>query len=388
MQMIKGLNGIPLKINDNGEASIETTDIQELLTRLVVPTRKLPMQLPVQIELIPTGENRVKDLGKNGTVYAINSGQLIILKSTDWGANFTTVATMSSTISQLRKLDNGAILVACFDGTLWLSDVNEANFIKVHTYETPGSYCSPNFGLKVYGNIIIIGEYGGSSLPNNPRRAYISDDYGKTWRKVFEGLNINDYHLHDVAYDVYENLLWACCGNLLSQRLFHYSDDMGKTWNTIADNLPDPTITQIIPLPNCVLFGSDDQSVSVWRYDRNQRGQYNRSVKLTKAWGVRGSWSTSIPYITGSYVHQGADAFAVFGYVQNSLDVKLPSALYYTNNGYDFTCLWSTMHLPTASNSNVGVNHVYGMTDDGYLVASIRDVKNGNEYWMLKVKIA
>mgnify|MGYP001508033303 FL=1 len=158
--------------------------------------------------------------------------------------------------------------------------------------ESPATKAKINnpWGVSVYDNVITLGEYGVRDLTGG-RRAWISQDYGKTFTKIFDQPDLQRkigdgpewtarYHLHTCAYDPYWNRVWVVVGDH-PQTASYYSDDFGETWNFIqgSDNYQ---LTGIKPLPHCVIFGSDTNCNGMFVYYRGNKSDNPDIIPLFK----------------------------------------------------------------------------------------------------------
>lgn len=335
-----------------------------------VSRRPLPLR-PTHTKIINDSLARVLSMEKeSGSLYAYVGSN--IKKSIDWGTNWTTLFTHPEGIiaAQVQKLDNGAVLAGFANGEIFLSDTSEANFAKVLQFTTAGTRPAAQFGTKAFQNFVVMGEYGPKTPPDNARIVYLSKDYGATWSPVFEGLQANEYHLHDVAYDPYNDVLWACVGDGVNKNV-HYSVDWGANWETvIGGNVCQ--FTQIIPLPNCVLFVTDDRYVSVWRWDRPKRGiQASTHVKIEPAYIIRrNTTNTGNPIATAAAVVYGDDAAAYFGFAEPITDVSMRGTVWATTDGYNFYRIWVDPDYPTRTVSPAGIEAISGPSKDGFLAVN------------------
>ena len=146
------------------------------------------------------------------------------------------------------------------------------------------------WGFSEHANILIVTEYGiktgvaygdkptGAAPNEYARFSYISKDYGKTWDILFDLNNFTDgvgVHMHGAVYDPYWNRIWVSHGDgsFGSNGLF-YSDDLGKTWKSATEfhnqGVNFAQTVHIVPMPTCVLFGSDTYPNGIHRLDRAQ----------------------------------------------------------------------------------------------------------------------
>src|SRR5690606_24137586 len=140
-------------------------------------------------------------------------------------------------------------------------------------------------------------------------------------------------------------------------------------------------LTQIMPLPNCVIFSSDQRRrISVVRYDRPLAG----TASITNMPPIRDNWPTTDewPFVeswfmgmipdepqayhwgTNAAVAYGANARAVFGFRQGA-DSPFPLKIWTTDDGMRFNCVWMSPWLGGS------VGGVFGPDQDGNYVAAV-----------------
>lgn len=206
---------------------------------------------------------RVLFLTYEGVAYCDDQGGL--KKTTDF-ITFEPIHTFNSSMDYVFKLQNGSIFVVLDNGDIWLSDESESNFTLV-TDELGGQGHATNTSRAyVYNNILLVGEYATPGTLGN--RVFISTDYGKTFKISLlpEQAEIID-HTHSIVYDPYEQLIWVATGDQPSSCRIFWSKDFGKTWKTHSAG--SYRMTSIIPMPDCVLFGTDKSEViGMYRYNR------------------------------------------------------------------------------------------------------------------------
>lgn len=238
-------------------------------------------------ETISPGANiRCTSVDGQGALYGFRFKEVI--KSTDEGVNWTTlwVASEPRFVNNVVYLANGALLVVLasnqdtgdLDGCIYLSDANQENFTKV--LETPRGCVGLSYGIFTYDPYVLLSEYGPKQQGvDSPRRAYLSSDYGATWRQIFEIENHLNVHTHNIAMDTFTGRIWVTVGDQNPEKNAYYTDNWGETWQTLWASGECPiNPLSIVCLPDCVLIGSDTPNeLSFWRYDK-------RTEELTKIW--------------------------------------------------------------------------------------------------------
>lgn len=337
----------------------------------VIPSPILPKTMPVPFEKIDASGTKIRHLTKDGVLYGAKTADSRLHKSTDFGKTWNPlVERPPSATAQVYKFANGRLLTIDSGGSVWLSDENELNFQNTQDF---GTGIGEAFGMDVYGDMVFLASYAG----NEYDKCFMSFDQGETWKQILQHPDPSISHFHDIAYDPYENIVWACSGDYGVKDNIFYSNDFGETWETTY-GIPDLNVraTAIIPLPKCVLFVSDTNgSMFVWRYDRHPEGTQGHQVIPYKAWFHKrnipldkSDFVGSVPAIT-----YGAEASALFGWhAYNTGGNVTPAVVIATKDGYSFTTIWTSGELMDPANGNYvdgGLMGVFGPTDKNEYVA-------------------
>ena len=247
------------------------------------------------------------------------------------------------------------------------------------------------WGLSDYKNYMFLAEYGAKtgvyyseSLPNGApagqyaRYVYMSKDYGMTWQVVFDLNTVTDgigVHLHGVAYDPWWNRIWVGHGDgAFGTNGLYYSDNFGKTWTSATQfNNAGSNFSQsvyIIPMPTCILFGSDSYPNGVQRIDRAAgriptKGYYD----IEAAWMVPDQ-QASLNQLCQSvaYTPWLPDSPVLFGFGAETKAGK--SCVVATFNGWDFYNVWVD---DVNSTSGFGVRAVTGVTYENEVKILVSD---------------
>lgn len=424
---VEFLHGLPLKLHENEDGSYSIGIYDYNKQQSTVSVEKMP---PVEVSNFPnTGEEvdirkpyppmimpSFKDadlhmpswVTDDGIIYGGYSNR--VLKSRDdWKTREEVVVlgdglTQGGMIQSVRDLNNGELLVIqskWSDGEelpkVWVSEgySNEETDTEWHLV-LKSSDMEANFnnrwGVDVYNNIVFLSEYGdrGKAV-----KAYLSKDYGKTFKEVFDlsqdTSDPKNAHIHSSAYDPYRNWLWLTTGDA-SNSSTRYSMDLGKTWITLDDN--DLNVrgvayqqTTIIPMSDCVLFLSDRSRVDdnppmyngVWRLPITDDNMFNlKSEDIEQAYKLDES-----EYLT--YV--GAFAY------RNWIDPEHPvyftftraggsspagfSVVLATFDGYKFHKVYEDYEALHGGGS--GIDFIAGPTKEGKLIGTISDPNRTEE---------
>lgn len=319
--------------------------------------------------------------------------------STDEGLTWADSYTFPAAFLWSRQLANGELLASVGSDpnprSLWLSKgwgTPGVTWSKVLDAQAPYAYFASGWGLSIHENIIVAAEYGPKTpnwqgqtgLTQYARYVWMSLDYGKTWRQVFDlgayltsrGVASTDgMHMHGVAWDPYWDRLWVTFGDAASGLL--YSDDLGATWQTADWNGVATGGWQavgILPLPGCVLFGSDGPPNGIWRINRSEGKKATGSYTFESAYEIPGA-SSSLQYLCHA-IHrvpqEGGDLW-LFGFGAETQEAA--SCIVATRDGREFTLLWQDSQL---NPSGRGLRTIAGPTLSGNLIVGSNDGRVAN----------
>lgn len=322
--------------------------------------------------------------------------------STDGGLTWTTVHTFPDTAYLWsRELDNGELLVCTGKDpnprSLWVSTgwrTGTVTFTKVLDAVAPYAYFSTGWGLSIHKNIVVAAEYGPKTggtwngitgLTDYARRVWLSLDFGKTWRQVFDlgayltgrgQASTDDQHLHGVAWDPWWDRLWVSFGDATNGVV--YSDDLGATWQTADWNgVPNGgwQAVGILPLPGCVLLASDGYPNGVWRINRSEGRKLSGTYTIETAYTIPGSQPAALQYLCHA-IHrvpqEGGDLY-LFGFGAETEPAA--SCIVATRDGRTFWLLWQDSEQQP---SGRGLRTITGPTMAGELIVGSNDTRAAN----------
>lgn len=226
-----------------------------------------------------------KWMGEDGVVYGTSgttSGRIVFRSHDYWDTSEELFRIPSGYgglgSSALLVSSSGRVVVCTMDGHVFVSDVNQhlsSNAEPVFTFES--GYPNWRLAHTSYDNVILLGAYGDYNVDNPPREVFMSTDSGETWRRIFypeiEGLmNAARYHIHDVEYDPYGNIIWVAIGDVENTQIY-YSRNEGISWHAFFEYPAEPgtQVTQIIAFSHGVVFGSDSPPDGLRYWPRRSR---------------------------------------------------------------------------------------------------------------------
>lgn len=169
---------------------------------------------------------------------------------------------------------------ALYKSSGWAVNPATATLTRVLTANNLGGGNDVYFGSyanrRAYGKIIVASEYGPKvSATDMARYAYLSSDYGATWRTIFDlytygvsawpGWDGSSAHIHTVTFDPYWDCVWVATGdaNGTVKATTLVSFDWrapSPTWQKVYDQ---HQFTVIVPMPGCVLFVTDQGTAAL-----------------------------------------------------------------------------------------------------------------------------
>ena len=370
-----------------------------------------PVELAQEVTFLTGNETDWQVIGvnkKTGRVYA-TKGQWIYNSDDNgvtWESTLKLHETGMSSVNNIVVLDNGDLSIAGreidSETRIWKCDFDGKGLKKVLTYGAGQGHVYNEFGFTTYQNIVLAGTYGSGPWLKEVV-VYLSLDYGETWEKIFSKPNITvdavngHHHIHDVRYDPYENVIWVCAGDddldPHTHSFIYWSADFGKSWNKGLGF----RATQVIPLPNSVVFGSDQTGVSgAVRYDRKFQGVAGARLKWDGKKNEYLDWiaqrfsgqSIAPQWATIAAIEYGKKARAYFGFrttPQNGANLMSPT-VWGTRDGLRYTAIWTLGRRSQAGEG--GVLGVFGPDKDNNLYVNLHnDIGNGQAYQMLRIKL-
>lgn len=209
---------------------------------------------------------------------------------------------------QCEILDNGTVMFLLNGGRVVRStDLNtwtEVKNIGMNMY-IYGSFRQ----IDSHKNIVILSEYRlpaeyTSETDKAGRKLFLSTDYGESFTEIFDLADhipsVAQGHIHSIAYDRYDDIIWVVTGDTYD--MIYFSKDLGATWYQATKEYKDCNIqmTSIIPLADCVLFGTDCPILGVARYNKPTTGMTD-GIELTTRKGTDMKFDFPF-YITPRYI--------------------------------------------------------------------------------------
>lgn len=308
-------------------------------------------------------------------------GGTILKTSTDNGATWQQRGSFvfpTYTVG-IRELDNGELLVATAasggnPGELYLSNggptgtwskVLTAGYSEAGVKVGPSSFINGEWGMSVHENIAVVSEYGIQNLGvDQARYVYLSQDYGKTWARVYDIGDYQQAHVHSAFYDPWWKAIWVSQGDA-TNRAVKYSLDMGATWITVANPLKSQMVGGIA-LPGCILFASDFQPDGIYRVERTPN---RANLTLEFVYGIYNNQTDLRRYIGEMPFWTGRKGDPVLFPFISDVSWTGPGKLVATHDGYTFKTVWTD----TQSYQQAGLYKVLGPTRDGVFVGELDD---------------
>jgi hypothetical protein len=297
-----------------------------------------------------------------------NFNSTVFSSSIDGGNTWRTVTTFGSPVNGVRQLPSGELLVSLqisgAPGEVHRSNGYDrvtgtvSSWTKVLDCSANDVYIQGQWGMWIDPDVIILGEYGskaGSGL--NARYVYRSTDGGTTWDIIFDW-NGAGRHVHGVAYDKYRDRVWVTLGDSPNQGV-QYSDDWDQptpTWTVLSSNTQP---VGIWPMPDAVVFGTDDAANGVRRW-RASDGDYGIAVNVDP--------------LAGTLTHIGGQLFRR----SDSHPLLIPigpvpgqtgtSQLWITHDGLSYSRVWIDVQETVGKSLDTSV----GPGTDGVVYGSLR----------------
>ena len=285
---------LPLQPDDNNSpGTLQPSDLAKIEQNIQTYTPSLPR---LEFEEVTTGYYEALWLSKDGKrIYGKQGARLWV--SYDECETFTTIIDDTGmSVQAVRELDDGELIFSTERDTVNRTQNGRAFKTKgfdketgnIDSYdlkvETPSTESKINnsWGITSYKNVVTLSEYG-LKTEEGARRAWLSTDYGETFKVVFDQKETTKLiegapewtetaHMHTCSFDPYWNRIWIVTGDRPNSATY-YSDDFGETWKWVDVQFDNDTMqfTGILALPNCVIFGSDRAPNGVFVYYRGNK---------------------------------------------------------------------------------------------------------------------
>lgn len=313
----------------------------------------------------------------------------------DDGKTWTEIHKFDSALGWVQMLDNGELLASVGSDPnpreIWVSKgygTGTTTWTKTLTGAAPYVYFANAWSTSFHKNIVILAEYGpktptyqGNAVTAYARYVYLSLDYGKTFRTIFDlGAYLTEdrkvptagQHMHGVLWDPYWDRIWVTFGDDTNGTVF--SDDLGESWHT-ADwgSVPSAAgqhqAVGMAALPGAILFGSDGPPNGVWRIDR-KAGKHKGTYVIEDAWTVPDD-AGRLTHLCQSIHHirqEGGPGVWLFGFGTETREGH--SFIVATRDGFSFTRIWQDPEVQTAG---LGIRSIAGPTLRGQLIVGSSD---------------
>lgn len=161
-----------------------------------------------------------------------------------------------------------------YKSTGWATNPATATFSAKHTANNVGGtnavYFANYAGNHPHGAISVINEYGPKTASEMARHVVVTEDHGDTWRSILDlrtfildlvpAWDGNDAHVHGSVYDPWWDCIWVVTGDYDGAGTLPYTlvsfdwRTANPTWHIVYTK---HQFTSIIPMPGCILFGTD-----------------------------------------------------------------------------------------------------------------------------------
>lgn len=285
---------LPSQSDDNNSSgTLLPSDLAKIEQNIQTYTPSIPK---LEFEEVTTGYNEALWLSKDGKrIYGKLGPKLWV--SYDECKTFTTIINNTgASVQAVRELDDSELIFSTErdtvnrtqNGRVFKTKGFDKETGNIDSYdlkvETPATEAKINnsWGITTYKNVVTLSEYG-LKTEEGARRAWLSTDYGETFKLVFDQKETTKLikgapewtetaHMHTCSFDPYWNRIWIVTGDRPNSATY-YSDDFGETWKWVDVQFNNDTmqLTGIIALPNCVIFGSDRAPNGVFVYYRGNK---------------------------------------------------------------------------------------------------------------------
>jgi len=387
----RSVNSLHLK-----ERSVKEEHLSPVLRHKIdrqINNRKYPNPPRLNFEVIgnTTGDTP-RWLSEDGEVLYITSYYDLKQTTDEWETVQNIGDSFVEQVRGIRVLSDGQLLVSTGrdesvgkKAEVWKSENYDRNspetttFKKVFEAEGEAAEFYNDWGMDVYGELVLLCEYG-TKTGTGARRVYLSKDHGESFERIFfqeeehlkAGIEYDEgnAHTHTAAYDPWFNRIWVCCGDGVNTSTW-YSDDLGLSWNLVegSNGINAVQYTGIIALKDGVVFGSDRPQNGL-HIARRTRSRLDKQIiepfEIINDLDVT-SHIFQMPfrkkigdpvYFGSAWDLRAGDGYSVvMGFVDGS--------------GADIVYEFPT--LITEAHGNTGIRQVIGATSGGYVYTAFYD---------------
>lgn len=229
------------------------------------------------VEWVELGVSDVRPIAsrmRDGLIYGAKTGGMLH-RSADGGRTWEQVGAASLTGGNrpvlLLPLGDGEALIVASAWIYRTSGWGGADVTSTLVLTSTTSAVFMEWGVDTSGSKCVATHYYAADFSQS-RHVWYSDDNGQSWQ-IIRDLNTDgktDRHLHFAAFDTYANdRIYISHHNELAEgsgKSIEYTDDGGITWQSVqsitvvddAGAMRTVQPTTCVPIPEGVIFGSDD----------------------------------------------------------------------------------------------------------------------------------
>jgi len=270
-----------------------------------------------------------------------SSGAKTLVKSSDEWESVTELHTYQENLIGVWVLDDDSMLLSFADGSIHRASSKHSpgqtsEVIGASEFGSGAASRTFQAQVAINGRAILLGEYGPQGPTNGARKVFYSQDYGTTWRLVYEGENATAWHTHSVELDPYQNLAWVVYGDepgniLYSRNIWATNPSWTKLFPAVSEQQKwNPRITAVTALPGRLVIGSDGTPDALSVFDMHTRRLHLRS----KVYPL-----DSIPYI-GSKMITGINGKPPYFIAFSPYSAPFHPVIVESKDGWDWHISW------------------------------------------------
>lgn len=340
-------------------------------------------------------------LAPDRTLWGVDKTNLRLVRSTNDTTSWATLCNyvFPAAPTAFGVLASGEVVVTItgtaqvYVSTGWPANPTTATFTKVlDVARSTVGFASTYGGLSVYGNKILVTEYGpqtSGGLATAATKQYLSKDGGATWKTTIDlaatttivnggaqpwlASTANAMHTHGGAIDPYWDAIWVCfgdggIGNSSGYSGVMFSADEGATWTSVTLSA-DSSYQSVMPFvtEDAIFLLSDGTPNGVYRIGR---AAYRQATTIESVCIL----GTNPAAIIGTRISRAPfGSSPILCAATGTTSTAVGFIFYSSDGGFTWEQAYRDANTVAGGAQYVGLQGVWGPTNTGKIVGTMSD---------------